>query len=193
MKFPYKKLALSILAVKLLFTFVGCVFNPTEEIPETTQKTIFDVTENSDTAQNTEVKPDIDTESFFGIGNKRYSEIKSISEKTTYTNNLFAYEDISIGEYDEEFGSIIISTKSIKNISDRGQAVNIRIKLYDENKSVIAIHQHRQTRQEYDESDPFHLAPEGTNNATFTIYDDDLPEGKTLADVKYYSIGDIKY
>ena len=156
---------------------MGCALTPTEEVPETTQKTILDVTENSDTAKNTEVKPNIDTESFFGIGNKRYSEIKSISEKTTYTNNFFAYEDISIGEYDEEFGSIIISTKSIKNISDRGQAVNIRIKLYDENKSVIAIHQHRQTRQEYDESDPFHLAP----------------EGKTLADVKYYSIGDIKY
>ena len=182
-------IALIVLVITLVVvTVISSLSNSNETTIKTSQTTTETILDNSTT-----ITEAITTEAITKEATTNTEELYSAEEICDATNNLFKYERIRIGEYDQDFNARIIWTKSIENISNEPQITNIRIKFYDENKELIADYQQRTRKEEYDASNPFHLEPHGTNNATFTIYDDDLPEGKTLANIKYYSIEDIIY
>ena len=131
-----------------------------------------------------------------GCTNNKNNENKnmySVDEIISYENNMFKYTDISISEYDENFGSIIIFVQNIKNISDTELNPNIRIKFYDENKVEMIDYQYRDLSTELN---PYtSLKPNESGNQSFTLYDervDFLLDNISLKDIKYFSIEDIK-
>ena len=125
--------------------------------------------------------------------NKENNNMHTINEIISYKNNMFEYTDISISEYDEDFGSIIIFTQKIKNISNTELNPNIRIKFYDENKIEILDYQYRDLSTELNSYTS--LKPNETGNQSFTLYDervDFLVDNVSLKNIKYFSIEDIK-
>lgn len=115
------------------------------------------------------------------------SDIYSIDERVTVSNNYFKYEN-----YNFEINEIalMIWEGTITNISNEIMNMNISVKLYDMNKELIGEYQYYELGEEL--SQTMSLEPNASNKPFFNVYEDDLIEGKTLSDIAYYSIEDLK-
>ena len=118
------------------------------------------------------------------------SKLFAIGDKVDYGNNLFEYKGVYIDDYNPEYGSRIVWTNSITNITSTTQMVNIHIKFYDIDKKCIGDYQN-ESDLTVDETSPFAVPPQGRKNPSFTIRNSHLNEGKTLNDVRYFSIENI--
>ncbi len=114
----------------------------------------------------------------------------SITDKIDASNNLFSYQQLYFDEVNETSTSAVGWVTSLVNNSGQGQLLNIKLKLYDQEKIEIGEFM-LIPEQEVSETSMFYIAPEETKDMNFNITDDHLNEGKTIQDIKYFSIEDL--
>jgi len=122
-------------------------------------------------------------------------QIYSINEKINGTNNIFEYKNYEL-DIEGDMGFAFIFPGELINKTDTMQNVNIHLKFYDANQSLIGDYQFKYTSEIDQSSDywqAFVVNPNELSNPSFTIYNSDLLDGKTVNDIQYYSLENIIY
>lgn len=101
-------------------------------------------------------------------------------------NNYFKYSEI---EFDYDIYGILVWIDKIINISSQSMNENIAIKFYDINKQVIGEHQRYELTEPLDY---WNLEPGVTEFTMILIDAQELNSGKSLSDIMYYSIENLK-
>lgn len=120
----------------------------------------------------------------YEITNTQYPINKILNIK----NNLFTYNGLELKKYDSN--TLFAIVHKLTNITTEKQLMNINIKFYDKEKNIIGEYQYQHYNEEEGNS-PIYINPNENLNSSFTIYSEDLKEGKTVDDIEYVSIEDI--
>lgn len=114
----------------------------------------------------------------------------SINDRVNTTNNFFSYQDLYFEETDDTATVLSGWVTTVTNITDEGQLLNISLTLHDENSIEIGSYM-LIPEQEVNETSMFYIAANETKNMNFNITAENLNEGKTIQDIKYFTINDL--